>query len=116
MIDFEFSQLGHTENFKTGPRLWQCYIDIATGAAEPLFLELVSFGEQEVLGVRGGVLEIADPLIILANIGDRQLHLNTVLVVLVAGELDVLEFRVVYSEYLVSLLAGGFRLISSHLI
>ena len=53
----------------------------------------------------GGIFEVADPLIIFANIGDRQLHLNTVLIVFVASELDVLESGVVYSKYLVSLFA-----------
>ncbi len=52
-----------------------------------------------------GILEVADPLIIFADIGDRQLHFNTVLIVFVASELDVLESGVVYSKYLVSLFA-----------
>lgn len=64
----------------------------------------------------GGIFEVADPLIIFANIGDRQLHLNTVLIVFVTSELHVLKSGVVYSKYLVSLFARGLGLFSSHLI
>ena len=54
------------------------YIDVATRATEPLFLEIMLLGEQEVFRFCGCVLQALHPLIIFFDVGHWDFHLNEI--------------------------------------